>query len=238
MEAQPIDAIDSDTYTRQELKRAVEAILFAADEPVEAARMAHVFVEVTGTTDVAPQDVDATVEELNADFAMSGRAVRIHRWAGGYRLATDGEVAAYVKAYFEEDRSQKLSRTLLETLAIIAYRQPVTRPEIDFVRGVDSDYAVRKLLELHLVDVVGRSEAVGRPLLYGTTAHFLEQFGLDGLDGLPTLREIEEILDDPAFNRERARLLSLEEREKALDQVGSGDTLNADPESDDAQTQG
>jgi segregation and condensation protein B len=95
----------------------------------------------------------------------------------------------------------------METLAILAYRQPVTKPEVDFVRGVDSDYAVRRLLDLGLVDVRGRADSVGRPLLYGTTDRFLELFGLNALGDLPNLREIESILDDPSFHRERARLL-------------------------------
>jgi segregation and condensation protein B len=97
----------------------------------------------------------------------------------------------------------------METLAILAYRQPVTRPEVDFIRGVNSDYAIRKLLELGLADVKGRSDSLGRPLLYGTTTRFLEQFGLSNLDDLPTLREIEELLDEPHFDEERAQLLAL-----------------------------
>ena len=95
----------------------------------------------------------------------------------------------------------------MESLAILAYRQPVSRSELEFVRGVDCDYAIRKLLEFGLIDVVGRSERVGRPLLYGTTERFLELFGLHTLDELPNLRELESILDDPAFQKEKAKLL-------------------------------
>lgn len=219
MEARTPDTTERDAYTRTELKRAIEAILFAAEEAVDAERLVRVFTDVTGFDTVSRDDVVSAVDELNTEYAVSGRSLRIRNWAGGFRLTTDQEVAGYVKAYFEADRAQRLSRTLLETLAIVAYRQPVTRPEIDFVRGVDSDYAVRKLMELRLVDVVGRSEAVGRPLLYGTTPHFLEQFGLPDLEALPTLREVEEILNDPAFNRERARLLALEEQEQAIEKV-------------------
>ncbi len=98
----------------------------------------------------------------------------------------------------------------METLAIVAYSQPTTRPEVDFIRGVDSDYAVRKLLEMGLVDIVGRSEAIGKPLLYGTSERFLEQFGLSELAALPKLKEIEELLDDPSLQRERMHLMALE----------------------------
>ena len=114
---------------------------------------------------------------------------------------------------------------------MVAYKQPVTRPEVDFVRGVNSDYALRKLMELELVDVEGRSESLGRPLLYGTTPNFLEQFGLDTLDDLPTIREVEELLDDPHFDDERAQLLQLD-TEDAADALG--DALS---ESDDASKQ-
>jgi segregation and condensation protein B len=104
-------------------------------------------------------------------------------------------------------------------VAVVAYKQPVTRPEVDFVRGVNSDYALRKLMELELVDVKGRSESLGRPLLYGTTPAFLEQFGLNTLDDLPTIREVEDLLDDPNFDDERAQLLQLK-TEEAADALG------------------
>lgn len=211
-----------------ELKRATESILFAAEEPVTAAQIAATFSSVTGTDDFSESDVEEIITALNSEYADTGRALRINRWGGGFRLATDSSVSHYVKAYFQTDRSRRLSRSLLETLAIIAYRQPVTRPEIEFIRGVDSDYAVRKLLDLHLIDVVGRSDAVGRPLLYGTTPNFLEQFGLASLEEMPTLREVEEILNDPAFDRERAQLLSVQEQEDALERVSESDITNKD----------
>ena len=110
----------------------------------------------------------------------------------------------------------------METLAVIAYKQPVTKPEIDFVRGVNADYALRKLLETRFVAVVGRDESVGRPLLYGTTNAFLEQFGLSSVDDLPRPREIDELLEDPAFTRERAELLAtLEPDQRQPDPAGA-----------------
>lgn len=170
--------------------------------------MADVYAEVTGDEGVDTADVEAGVEALNASYRETGRTFRAERWAGGYRLATVPEVGAFVKALLVVEEERRLSRSLMETLAVIAYQQPVTKPEVDFVRGVNSDYAVRKLLEGRLVAVVGRSDGVGRPLLYGTTDNFLEQFGLDSVDELPRPREIEELLEDPAFTRERAELLA------------------------------
>ncbi len=191
------------------LARVAEAVIFAADRPVSAARIARLFAEVTGGEAPEVADVETAVEQLNAAYEAEGRSFRVHAWAGGYRMATIPEMAPFVKALFTEEQQTGLSRSLMETLAIVAYRQPATRPEIEFVRGVSADYAVRKLLEHGLIDVCGRADSLGRPLLYGTTDRFLEQFGLESLDDLPTLREIEELLDDPRFNRERAELLDL-----------------------------
>lgn len=193
----------------EELSRAVEALVFAADEPVTVAQIAEIFAEITQEAQPSSERIHEAVDRLNAAYEKHGRAVRVQAWAGGFRMATTGEVAPYLKVYFRRDRSRRLTRSLMETLAILAYKQPATKPEIDYVRGVDSDYALRRLLDAGLIDVVGRSESVGRPLLYGTTTRFLEEFGLSDLEGLPNLREIEELLDDPAFNKERARLLML-----------------------------
>jgi len=137
----------------------------------------------------------------------------------------------------------------MESLAILAYRQPVSRSELEFVRGVDCDYAIRKLLEFGLIDVVGRSEKVGRPLLYGTTERFLELFGLHSLDQLPNLRELESILDDPAFQKEKAKLLMTTAVQLPLTNVNEetsteqgdlaegepGTDQNVGPESEDQQ---
>lgn len=194
----------------EELARAVEALVFATNEPVAADQIAEVFAEITREARPSPDQIQQTVDRLNASYEQEGRALRIRAWAGGFRMSTIEEVAPYLKAFFRHDRQRRLTRSLMETLAILTYKQPATKPEIDYVRGVDSDYALRRLLDNGLIDVVGRSQSVGRPLLYGTTSHFLETFGLSDLDDLPNLREIEELLNDPSFNNERARLLMLQ----------------------------
>lgn len=209
------EASEEDVPVRR-LMRMVEALVFAAEEPVTVRQIADVYAEVTGREAPDEAVVLRAVERLNRAYEQEERAFRIQAWAGGLRMSTDPAVAPYLKAFFSREQQRRLSRSLMETLAIVAYRQPVTKPEVDFVRGVDSDYGLRKLMEMGFVDVVGRSESLGRPLLYGTTNFFLEQFGLERLEALPTLREIEEILDDPAFNRERARLLELDSRDAAM----------------------
>jgi segregation and condensation protein B len=195
------------------LEEAAEAIIFAADEPVAPDRIAEIVADVTGRPQPSDEEVAAAVERLNEMYADRGRALEIKSWAGGYRMVTRSSLSPFVKTFYVEEQETSLSRSLMETLAVIAYRQPVTRPEVDFVRGVNSDYAIRKLLEMDLASVEGRADSVGRPLLYGTTDRFLEQFGLDDLDNLPTLREVEDLLDDPAFDDERAKLLQLDREE-------------------------
>ncbi len=192
------------------LQRVTEALVFAADTPVPGEKIAEVYADVTGEERPSAGQVAEAVDRLNEIYEEGERVFRIEPWAQGYRMATVASVAPFLKSYFNREQEQRLSRSLMETLAIVAYRQPVTKPEIDFVRGVDSSYAVNKLMEKGLLDVVGRSDSLGRPLIYGTTRFFLEQFGLENIDELPDLREIEEILDDPAFNRERAELLQLQ----------------------------
>ncbi|PSR00747.1 MAG: SMC-Scp complex subunit ScpB [Bacteroidetes bacterium SW_8_64_56] len=219
--------IDADPSTEPPpsptLDEAAEAIIFAADEPVAPDRIAEIVADVTGRSQPSDDEVAAAVDRLNDAYAEQGRAFEIKSWAGGYRMVTHSSLSPFAKTYYVEEQETSLSRSLMETLAVIAYRQPVTRPEVDFVRGVNSDYAIRKLLEMDLAIVEGRADSVGRPLLYGTTDRFLEQFGLDELDDLPTLREVEDLLDDPAFDDERAKLLQLD-REEGI----SVDMLDAD----------
>lgn len=204
--AQPEPTPDADAPPDR-LTQAVEALVFASDVPLRDEDVARAYGEVTGA-DVSPEQVARAVAALNAAYQRGGRAFRIERMGGGYRLLTVDEAAPFVRALFAREEERRLSRALLESLAVVAYRQPVSKPEIDHLRGVNSDYALRQLLERGLIALVGRGEGVGRPLLYGTTDAFLDQFGLDALESLPRPREIDELLADPAFARERARLLS------------------------------
>ena len=194
----------------ENLLSVVECLAFAAEEPIPLKKVARIYSEVQGTKMPTENEVLGAVDELNKSYEKEGRSFRIKSWGRGIRMATHPQYANYIRALYQDNRPKKLSRTLMETLSIIAYSQPTTKPEIDFVRGVDSDYAVRKLLELGLIDIVGRSEAIGRPLLYGTSERFLDQFGLSEIEALPKLREVEELLGDPAFQKERLHLLALE----------------------------
>lgn len=170
----------------QRLKAILEALLFAAGEPVSLHRLAAVI------DTVAKEEITSAISALDAEYAMGGRGLTIEEVAGGYQLRTRKELAPQVRKLLET-KPPRLSRSLLETLAIIAYRQPVTRPEIEELRGVDSGGVLETLLERRLIKIAGRKEAPGRPLIYATTHEFLEVFGLKDLDSLPDLEEFQEI---------------------------------------------
>ncbi len=159
------------------LKAAIECLLFVAEEPLPADRLAEVL-------ETPEAEVAQALLDMSADG--DGRGVMVEKVAGGYRLLSKPEFVDYV-ARLRRPRPSKLGRSLLETLTIAAYRQPITRPEVDLFRGVDSSYAVEALVELGLIEEAGRKEAPGRPFLYRTTRRFLELFGLNDLNELPPL---------------------------------------------------
>ncbi|MBX7217803.1 MAG: SMC-Scp complex subunit ScpB [Candidatus Kapabacteria bacterium] len=151
------------------------------------------------------------VEELNLEYDESGRAFRIVEVAGGFQYATIREYGEWVAMLSKEKLRRRLSPAALETLAIIAYRQPVSKPEIEQIRGVNCDQVLLSLLEKNLVAITGRSEGVGRPLLYGSSDDFLRCFGLNNVGDLPKLREIEELMEEDAFSAERAEVITVDE---------------------------
>jgi segregation and condensation protein B len=175
---------------RAQQKQIVEALIVAAGEPVSAARLAEI---VPG---LEAADVAGLVAELKREYEDQGRALEIWEVAGGYQLRTSAAVAPYLRLLHRE-RALRLTRAALETLAVVAYRQPVTRAEIENVRGVDAGPVLKSLVDRKLVRIAGHREVPGRPLVYSTTKRFLEVFGLPKLADLPTLREVEELLPPP-----------------------------------------
>ena len=173
---------------KTEQKKVVEALLFAADFPVATSRIKAL---VEG---LEREDLRTIVEELNREYEEQGRSFWIQEVAGGYQMATRPHFARWVKELYKGRRLARLTQPGLETLAIIAYRQPVGRPDIETIRGVNSDSVIATLLERNLITVVGKDTSVGRPILYGTTQEFLRYFGLKDLSGLPPLSELEAYL--------------------------------------------
>jgi len=181
----------------------IEALLFATDQPLSVARIEEVLRGATRA------EIQADLDALAADLSNNGRPIALTRVAGGYQLATKPEFAEVVSRLFRGKRRVRLTRAALEAVAIIAYKQPTTRPEIDAIRGVSSGGVIETLLERNLVRIAGRSDGVGRPLLYATTDEFLQYLGLDHLRDLPSLDELEAML---AAREEESRRAEDEER--------------------------
>ncbi|EYF01703.1 Segregation and condensation protein B [Chondromyces apiculatus DSM 436] len=178
---------------RRHLKGVLEALIFAADKPMPARELAR-------AANAEPRVVRELLAELLADY--EGRGFRLDEVAGGFVFRTSPAFAPFVREMTDQ-KPVRMSRAQLETLAIVAYRQPVTRPEVDEVRGVDSGAALKSLLERNLVRILGKKDEPGRPMIYGTTPQFLEFFGLRALNELPTLREFTELTDDSRRTYER-----------------------------------
>ena len=167
------------------VKSIIEAVLFAADEPISVARL-------KGIIDTADaRQIKAAIEELNNEYESSNRAFVIEEIADGYRMYTRPEFNEWLKKLFRQRSEARLSLAALETLAIVAYKQPTERAEIEDIRGVDVGQILRNLLDKDLIKILGRSEKLGRPFLYGTTKKFLEHFGLKSIKDLPRVTDIE-----------------------------------------------
>lgn len=166
----------------------VEALVLASPEPISAQRIAQVLEDMT------PSKVEHTIAQLNDRYMTAGASFRIREVAGGFQLHILPDYIGYIDELFTRQRKLRLSRAALETLAIVAYRQPVTKTDIEHIRGVAADGVLQNLLEKSLVTICGRAATVGRPLQYGTTDDFLKFFGLASLGDLPKMVEIEELI--------------------------------------------
>ena len=167
-----------------QVKRIVEALLFSSSEPLSLNQMKEIVEENTAS------QIKVLIDELNAEYDQTGRSFKIIEIAGGFQSCTRPEYAIWVKKLYKKRRGQKLSMPALETLAVIGYRQPATKGDIEFIRGVNVDGVLRTLLERGLVKIKGRKAGVGRPIIYVTTKRFLEYFGLTSLSELPRLEKV------------------------------------------------
>ncbi len=168
------------------LRQVVEAILFSTDMPLSAGKLA----QTVGLDSSKP--VRDAVDELNRDYAAREAAYRIEERAGGYQLLTLPQYSEYIQRLMKKKEEGRLTPAALETLAIIAYKQPILRVDVEAIRGVACGEVIRSLMEHNLVKITGRAEEVGRPMLYGTTKHFLEVFGLGSLRDLPKAEQLKE----------------------------------------------
>ena len=167
----------------ERVKRIVEALLFSSDRPISSARLAELSEAADG------REARRAARQLQAEYQAEGRAFAIEEIAGGFQLLSRPEFAPWVSRLHNRQQQETLSKAALETLAIVAYRQPITRAEIEDIRGVQCGHILRSLVERRMLKVAGRSSELGRPLLYATTRYFLEAFGLRSLRDLPQRKE-------------------------------------------------
>ncbi len=181
----------------RDLRPWVQALIFCATEPITVEQIGACLREVLTVPDLTAEQILDTLNGIDEELATTGMAFRVRAVAGGYQLLTELEYQPVIEALVKQSVRRRLSTSMLETLAIIAYKQPVTKAAVEQIRGVGCDYAVQKLLEKELIEMRGKAETVGRPVLYGTTPRFLQGFGLNALRDLPQLRDVAADEDTP-----------------------------------------
>jgi segregation and condensation protein B len=205
-----------------ELKQIVGALLFAAKEPLTIKRMRKAMIE-TGSGFGGPYEqyakatdrqIEGAIEHLMEDLDKAKAGLNVASVAGAYRLQNDAACGPFVRALLEKNQTMRLSKPALETLAIVAYRQPCLRSEIEEVRGVSVDAVLRKLIDMQLVRVVRRSELPGRPWLFGTTQKFLEHFGINDINDLPGSQELKRAM--PAHEKKKETTDTFPQMEEEL----------------------
>lgn len=195
---------------REQLKSAIEALLIATDTPLSAERIKEVIEEA------GPAEIKEAISELQREYDEAGRSFQINEIAGGYHIGTRREFGKFIRRLYKRTRIERLSKPALETLAIVAYKQPVTRLDIESIRGVNVDGVVRGLLEHGLIKIKGRKDVVGKPFIYGTTDLFLKYFGLKSLEDLPSIEEFKETAGE-----------AMDKYEKELEEEAAADDKEA-----------
>jgi segregation and condensation protein B len=171
------------------IKMAIEAAVFASEEPLNVKDLHTVLMEI-GYTTYQAEELDEILAEMADASRNESQGFVLMKTGGGYQYLSHPDAEEVVSALLQHRSKKKLSRSMMETLSIIAYKQPVTKPEIDHIRGVSSDYAVHKLLERDLITIKGKADSPGKPLLYTTSAFFMDYFGINSIKDLPKLKEI------------------------------------------------
>jgi len=218
---------------REEVKAIIENILLAADQPVSEAQFKNLFGE-----EVEKVSLKSVLDELIDEYGL--RNLQILQVAEGYQLCTRHDYSDWVRKFLKFDKTTKLSQPSLDTLAIIAYKQPLTKAEVEEIRGVDSSGVVRTLLEKKVISPAGRKKVPGRPIMYRTTRKFLEYFGLRDLSDLPTLEDFKESELEVGNSPDQSTLpfdeLSGDDGDEMVDAVSEPETQPADPTEIDPST--
>lgn len=181
----------------------IETIIFASPEPVRTKDLLKTLNTKIESLELTISDVEELIDQLVVQHERCGLSFGIRKLGDAYQFVTKEQYHQWLSDFRHVNENRKLTQTAIETLSIVAYKQPVTKPEIDQIRGVDSGYSVKTLLEKNLVEVAGRKNVVGKPLMYRTTQAFLEHFGLQEVGELPRPREIDEILQDKGMEEHK-----------------------------------
>lgn len=189
------------------LSSVIESLIFASPDPISWDKLSAIVKESEEELDLDEQVISAIVDQLNERFEANDLSFRIEETGGGYTFVTQPRFHPWLSIFQHENAYRRLSQSAIETLAIVAYRQPITKPEVDSIRGVDSGYILRQLMEKMLIRVSGRADSPGKPLFYKTTSYFLKHFGINSVEELPKPREIDEILKDDDMAEHRRLLM-------------------------------
>jgi segregation and condensation protein B len=223
------------------IKNIVEALIFSSDRPLTLKQLKDIINEeksVSGLS-VDIKKIEAAIAELIDQYDDDKYSYRLMEIAGGYRFATKKEYAVWLAKLNKEKLKRKLSQSALETLAIIAYNQPITKSEIEYIRGVNVDYIVGALLEKDLITIRGRAETLGRPMIYGTTNTFLEYLGIASIEDLPPLKAIEEIIKSgPPDGVSQSDIDFFEEINLIKAKKESGESIQQDSENPEISSNG
>jgi segregation and condensation protein B len=229
-EKKPLEKIAEE---KRFLVNVLEALLFSSESSLPVSRIREVIPALT------PSELSVIVEHLNEQYRETGRCFEIKEIAGGYQMLTLPEFHNYVEQLFQNKQNSRLTQKALETLAIVAYKQPITKHDMEEIRGVNVDGVVKTLLSRNLVTISGRAQAPGSPFLYKTTRKFLDYFGLGSLDDLPKLKEIEELIDlaDEGDPFHETILKEIAPNELGMKLNGNGES-NHQPEGEEANESG
>lgn len=201
----------------------IEALIFASQDPISWDHISGIISESEEEIQLEKASVEQIIDQLNLRYEENDLAFRIEEIGGGFTFVTQPRYYPWLSIFQHENAYRKLSQSAIESLSIVAYRQPITKPEVDQIRGVDSGYILRQLLEKMLIKVSGRADSPGKPLLYKTTDHFLKHFGINSVSELPRPREIDEILRDDDMAEHRRLLM---ERQMELGEDNAEELMN------------
>jgi segregation and condensation protein B len=222
-EKQPEPSGSLKVQSEDEVKRIIEAILFTASKPVTSADFKRALPGFNGSK------IEKCVRELQAEYEQTGRSFRIQDIAGGFECATHPKYAPWIVKLELQRKAKQATQSALETLAILAYKQPMTRVEIEDLRGVDASGVLATLLDRQLIRIVGKKDILGRPFLYGTTDKFLQHFGLKALTDLPNISEIQTLVENSVKRDELLRTERMVEAGDGPDATLKDVTLSALP---------